>query len=155
MSDTDKSKFVVFFDNTATPVNRRPNVTGEYRLAGEAATVKLAYWGGKSDKTGKLYARGKATPEGIREAIAASAAAQDIEAPPGIDLKVGESVIFENPRATGENKQPQFFGYAREPNRYVRLAGWERGNMIAGEATPYRPGAKGQDPEPPHPTTGG
>ena len=122
MSDNDKSKFVVFFDNTATPVNRRPNITGEYRLAGESATMKLAYWGGKSEKTGKLYARGKATPEGIRDAIAASATAQEIEAPPGIDLKVGESVIFENVKATGDNKQPQFFGYVsvrpRPPSKW-------------------------------------
>ena len=49
----------------------------------------------------------------------------------------------------------RLLGYAREPNRYVRLAGWERGNMIAGEATPYRRDPKHQDPEAPHPTTSG
>jgi len=150
---TDQSKFVLAFDNSATDVNRRPNLKGEYRLAGEATLNRVALWGGVSEKTGKLYARGKANPDGVSEAIRASATAQDVIAPANIDLKVGEAVLFENPNATADNKQPTFFGYAREGSsvtapqgRYVRLAGWQHGSTITGTAEPYRPATAESEP---------
>ena len=146
---SEPSKFVAFLDTTATPVNRRPNLKGEYRLAGEATTYKLALWGGVSDKTKKLYARGTATPEGVSAAIRAIAPAETVIGPKGVDLNVGEAVLFENPDATADNKQPKFRGYAREADRFVRLAGWERGNMIAGSVEPYRPAVTGNDNDAP------
>lgn len=139
MTDTAKSKFVAFFDAAATPVNRRPNLTGEYRLAGSSTTNRVALWGGVSAKTGKLYARGRASPEGVSAALTAMATATESHAPANIDLTVGEMVLFENPKATVANKQPKFFGYAREAHQYVRLAGWEHGNGIIGTAEPFRP----------------
>jgi hypothetical protein len=154
MSDNDKSKFVLFFDGSANEVNRKPMLTGEYRLAGEATTSRLAYWAGQG-QNGKLYARGKATPADIAQAMRAQAAAQDVPGPEGIDLKVGETVIFENAKATAENKQPHFFGYTREAGRFVRHAGWNRGGTITGTSEPYRPAPKGAAPDDAAPGTGG
>ena len=149
----EKSRFVLTFDRSANAVNRLPNLKGEYKLAGEDATARLALWGGVSEKTGKLYARGQATPEGISAALRAKGAVAEVEAPPTIDLKVGEAVVFENPEATKENKWPKFRGYVREATRYVKLSGWEHGNTITGEAELYRPSqrgsaAEGDAPEP-------
>lgn len=155
MSDNTKSKFVLFLDSAADQVNRRPLLTGEYRLAGETTTSRLAYWAGQSEATGKLYARGKATPADITQAMKAQTGAQDIEGPTGIDLKVGETVIFENAKATPDNKQPHFFGYTREATRYVRHAGWNRGGTITGTSEPFRPAPKGARGEDPAPSTGG
>jgi hypothetical protein len=138
----EKSRFLLNFDHGANAVNRRPNLLGEYRLAGEQmARHELSLWGG-TGQNGKLYARGHASPESAAEALRASAQGKEVEAPPFIDLKVGEAVLFENPSATEENRRPKYFGYAREPNRYVRLSGWERGHTIAGTAEPYRPSGK-------------
>ena len=146
MTDTAKSKFAIVRDGGATEVNRRPNLTGEFKLAGEEASTTLAYWGGKSPKTGRFYARGKATPSSIIASMTADVA-NDAPAPKGIDLKVGESVLFENPKATPENKQPHVYGYARRAEGFVRLAGWDRGGAITGTAEPYRPQAN--EPEVP------
>ncbi len=138
-----QSTFNLLFDSSADEVNRRPHLKGEYSLPGETPQ-DLALWAG-TDTSGRLYARGKATPQSFTQAIRAKTElAQEIEAPPKIDLKVGEAVIYQNPNATAENKQPAFFGYAREPSRYVKLAGWERGRAIVGSAEPYRPGQKQQ-----------
>jgi hypothetical protein len=139
MSDTAKSKFVLALDSAADEVNRRPNLKGEYRLEGAEGTVELALWGNVSPSTGKLYARGKATPQGVGDAIRAKAFKADVQAPKGIDLKSGEAVLFENPTATAENKQPTYYGYAREAGQFVRLSGWQKGNVIVGTAQPYRP----------------
>ena len=145
-----QSTFNLLFDSSADEVNRRPHLKGEYSLPGETPQ-DLALWAG-TDANGRLYARGKATPQSFTQAIRArTKTTQEIEAPPKIDLKVGEAVIFQNPNATAENKQPGFFGYAREPNRYVKLAGWEHGRAIVGSAEPYRPkaGGEGQEPQAP------
>lgn len=148
---TEQSKFVLTFDRSANEVNRRPNLKGSYRLAGEDHGGTLSFWGGES-KTGKLYARGQASPEGVSEALRASKGqATDIATPANIEIKVGEAVLFENEKSTKENRQPKFYGYVREPERYVRLAGWERGNTITGSAEPYRPAAENEELDPPSP----
>ena len=78
----------------------------------DASANRVALWGGQSEKTGALYARGKVAPEVVSAALrAASAPVEAIEGPAGLDLKPGEAVIFENTRATAENKQPKFYGY--------------------------------------------
>ncbi len=136
---TEQSKFVLFHDKAATEINQRPNLTGEYRLAGDEVSSRLALWAG-SDKNGKLYARGKTEPESVSAALRAKTdASEEVVMPKGLDLKAGEAVLFENVNATSENKQPKFYGYAREAARVVRFAGWERGNAIMGTAEPYRP----------------
>jgi hypothetical protein len=142
-----KARFILLFDHSANEVNRRPNLRGEYRLAGEnTARHELSLWGGLG-QNGRLYARGHAIHESTGEAIRGFASQDVVEAPPSIDLKIGEAVIFENLNATAKNRQPKYFGYAREPNQYVKLSGWERGHTIAGNAEPYRPGANAA----PHP----
>ncbi len=142
---SEQSKFVLSFDRSANEVNRRPHLKGEYRLAGETTLTNLALWGGAGKQKGLLYARGQATPETVSDALRASKEqSEGVEAPPYLELKVGEAVLFENEKATRENRQPKFYGYAREPQRYVRLAGWERGNVITGSAEPYRPSASGE-----------
>ncbi|MFA5957813.1 hypothetical protein [Hyphomicrobium sp.] len=139
---TEQSKFVLTYDRSATAVNQRPNLKGEYQLAGEETTTKLALWGGTQKNSGLLYAKGQATPESISDALRASKSqSENVDLPPNLDLKVGEAVLFENEKSTKENRQPKFYGYAREATRVVRLAGWERGNIITGNAEPYRPAA--------------
>ena len=152
----EKSTFVLRFDDSATAANQRPNLKGEYQLAGdEAVKHELSLWGGVG-QNGKLYARGKATPANAGDAIRAGTAATNAEGPPNIDLKTGEAVLFENPKATPENKQPKYFGYAREASQYVKLTGWEHGRVITGTAEPYRPGGNGHgEPAKPAPNTGG
>lgn len=148
---TEQSKFVLTFDRSATEVNRRPNLKGEYKLAGEETGSTLALWGGESKK-GALFARGQATPQAISDALRASKGqVENLEGPPNLDLKVGEAVLFENEKATAENRQPKFYGYAREAARYVRFAGWERGNVITGSAEPYRPSSATDEFTPPAP----
>jgi len=102
-------------------------------------------YGAASPKT-ERWLRADTRPRKMRATIRARASSETIEAPPRIDLKVGEAVLFENTKATSENKQPKYFGYAREPNRYVKLSGWEHGRTITGTAEPYRPGANGGEP---------
>ena len=52
------------------------------------------------------------------------------------DMAVGASF----PKATAENKQPQWRGYAREVGRaYVELAAYDRYDGLHGTAKPYRP----------------
>lgn len=139
MTDTAKSKFALVLDAGATEINRRPNLTGEFKLAGEEASTALALWGGKSPKTGKFYARGKAKAASIIGSLTADVA--DVQGPKGIDLKVGEAVLFGNPKADSLNRQPDVYGYARRATGFVRLAGWDRGGAITGTAEPYRPQA--------------
>ena len=146
---TEQSKFLLTFDRSANEVNRRPNLKGEYKLAGEEVGGALALWGGESKK-GALFARGQATPQAISDALRAGKnQADNLKRPPNLDLKVGEAVLFENEKATSENRQPKFYGYAREADRYVRFAGWERGNIITGSAEPYRPSSDNDDFTPP------
>ncbi|MFA5957085.1 hypothetical protein [Hyphomicrobium sp.] len=141
----EQSKFILTFDKSANEVNRRPNLRGLFKLAGEEVSRSIALWGGTS-KSGMLYARGQVSPEGISDAIRAGKnQGADVPAPPNVELKVGEAVLFENDKASTENRQPKFFGYAREADRYVRLAGWERGNIITGSAEPYRPSSTNDD----------
>jgi hypothetical protein len=149
----EQSKFVLFHDAAANETNRRPNLTGEYRLAGDEGAKRLALWGGV-DKAGHLYARGKSNPVSTTQALRESKSVrEDLEGPSGIDLKVGEAVIFENANATPENKQPKFYGYAREGEQFVRLAGWEGKNgVILGSAEPWRPGQHKDEPRPPLPS---
>jgi hypothetical protein len=136
---TQRARFLLHFDHSANEVNRRPNLRGEYQLAGDATTTyELSLWGGVG-QNGRLYARGHASPEGIGDALRTRTAEGEVEAPPAIDLKVGEAVLFENPKATAGNRQPKYFGFAREAARYVKLSGWEHGHTIAGNAEPYRP----------------
>lgn len=132
-------RFLLHFDHGANEVNRRPNLRGEYRLAGGSVTkYELSLWGG-AGKNGRLFARGHASPEGIGDAIRGRTGQDGVDAPSSIDLKAGEVVLFENPKATARNRQPKYFGFAREPGRYVKLSGWEHGHTIAGNAEPYRP----------------
>jgi hypothetical protein len=135
----NKTRFLLHFDHSANEVNRRPNLRGEYQLAGDSMTkYELSLWGGVG-KNGRLYARGHASPEGLGDAVRGKTGEDGIKAPPAIDLKIGEAVLFENPKATPQNRQPKYFGFAREPGRYVKLSGWEHGHTIAGNAEPYRP----------------
>ncbi len=151
---TEKSRFILRFDDSANEVNRRPNLKGEYQLAPETTKHEVSLWGGVS-QNGTLVARGRATPENTSDAIRGRARrVENVEAPPKIDLQVGEAVLFENPKATADNKQPQFFGYAREPNRYVKLSGWEHGRVITGSAEAYRPGPRKGEPAFPGPVQG-
>jgi hypothetical protein len=146
---TKKARFLLHFDHSANEVNRRPNLRGEYQLAEDGAPKhELSLWGGTS-QNGKLYARGHASPVSAGDAIRVRAQQEPVEAPPAIDLKVGEIVLFENPNATLENRQPRYFGYAREPRQYVKLSGWEHGHTIAGNCEPYRPAANQGEPLPP------
>jgi hypothetical protein len=153
--------FVLRFDDSANEVNKRPNLKGQYQVAGEVTPEhELSLWGGVGQNNA-LYARGKATPASASAAIRARAAPKNAAGPPGIDLKVGEAVIFQNDkekkiaRAREEldpegkalpgaiaaiRSQPDFYGYVREPNRYIKLAGWEHGRVITGTAEPWRPG---------------
>jgi hypothetical protein len=118
----EKSNFVLRFDDSATEVNRRPNLKGSYQLEADTMTHDVSLWGGVS-QSGTLYARGRATPQSASDAMRGRATVENVEGPPRIDLKVGEAVIFENPKATPENRQPKYYGYAREPNQYVKLSG--------------------------------
>src|SRR5208282_3183625 len=104
----EKARFVLQFDRSANEVNRRPNLKGEYQLAGEDAKHEVSLWGGVS-QNGTLVARGRATPENASDAIRARAGSETVEPPPKIDLKVGEAVLFENTKATAGNKQPKYF----------------------------------------------
>ncbi len=133
----EKSKFALVLDGNADAVNRRPNLKGEFQLAGEAAGTRLAMWSG-TDKNGRFYARGNATAPSVIAAATTTANA-DAPKPSALDLNVGEVVLFANTKATAENKQPTVYGFARRAEGYVRLAGWDRGGSITGTAEPYRP----------------
>ena len=153
MADNAQSQFVLMLDTGATGKNRQPSLIGYYRLAGEEINTRLSLWSNVASETQQLYARGKAQPDSVSAALRGkadltrSATLEHYEAPPNVNLKAGEVVIFQDNEATAENRRPNFWGYAREPNRYVRLAGWEHGSVITGTAEPYRSGPAQSEPQ--------
>jgi hypothetical protein len=77
---TKKARFLLHFDHTANEVNRRPNLRGKYRLAdGNAPKNELSLWG-STGQNGRLYARGRASPEGAGDAIRVHARQEQVEA---------------------------------------------------------------------------
>jgi hypothetical protein len=132
------------FDNTANAENRRPAVVGSFALVSDGVPRTFRAWSGVSEG-GKTYLRGTHEPEKLTSAVKARhAAVVSAEGPPNIELKPGELVLFENTGVAENGKRPTWYGYARLPEGYVRLSGWDReGNkgakLLAGTAEPYRP----------------
>lgn len=141
-----KSKFALVLDSNADEANKRPNLKGEFQIAGEAAATRLALWSG-TDKNGRFYARGNATPPSLIAAATATVN-DDAPKPAALDLNVGEVALFANTKATADNKQPTVYGFARRADGYIRLAGWDRGGSITGTAEPYRPEPEEKKPTP-------
>lgn len=134
---TQPSKFTLQIDKSATPANRRPNLTGEYRLTESDHINSIALWSGY-DTNGRFYAYGKVSPKNILLSLKAAldnvtdALENAVDGPYGLDFEIGEAILFEDPTATPDNKRPHFYGYAREPKHYVRFSGWARENSISG-----------------------
>ena len=143
MSDP-KSKLMARFDTTANSANRRPAVVGTFALATDGVPRSFRAWSGISEN-GKTYLRGTHEPEKLTSAVKARhAEVISAEGPPNIKLEPGELVLFENLGVTDNAKRPSWYGYARVPEGYVRLSGWDRAGqkgakLLAGTAEPYRP----------------
>ena len=102
-----QSTFNLLFDSSADEVNCRPHLKGEYSLPGETPQ-DLALWAG-TDASGKLYARGRATPQNAHRCHSRQDGNRaNIEAPPKIDLKVGEAVLFRTPMPPPKTGSPVF-----------------------------------------------
>ena len=139
-----RSKLLARFDTTANATNRRPAVVGSFALATDGLPRTFRAWSGVSDN-GTTYLRGTHEPEKLTSAVKARhAEVVSAEGPPNIKLEPGELVLFENPGVAENNKRPTWYGYARLPEGYVRLSGWDREGekgvkLLAGTAEPYRP----------------
>jgi hypothetical protein len=143
---SDKYNFELTMNPNASPGNQQPDLRGEYRLAGRAAT-QIAFWSHKSE-AGNLFLSGNLTPSSVAATLRAGHAPPDQgqAAPPNINLNVNQAILFENREATAENKKPHFYGWAREADSsYVRLSGWDRGHGVVGTAEPFRPSGGGND----------
>ncbi len=145
MKTQKQSKFIARFDSSANAANKRPTIVGSFALASDGVVRSLRAWSGVSE-SGTTYLRGTHEPESLTGAVKSRhAQTVDSEAPPSITLKPGELVLFENPGLADNEKRPNWYGYARTNECYVRLSGWDRkgeggAKLIAGTAEPYRPG---------------
>lgn len=139
-----KSKLLARFDTTANANNKRPAIVGSFALATDANPRSFRAWSGKAEN-GKAFLRGTHEPESLTSAVKARhAEIITAEGPPNIKLEPGELVLFENTGVADNAKRPTWYGYARLPEGYVRLSGWDREGgkgvkLLAGTAEPYRP----------------
>lgn len=141
---TQQPEFILYLNKDANPANLCPHLVGTYRLTHDEVDVTtLAFWAAFCPN-GHFNAAGIATgPNPIEWLEAAINDNSDPHGPHGLALRIGEAALFHDAAANPENKKPNFFGYAREPHRFVSFAGWERGNTIIGTANIFVP-----DPEP-------
>lgn len=120
---------------------RSPDMRGSYALEGRSPTT-VSLWVEQARETGKPFLSGKLGAASLVDKIVAQRGAHSSPAiaPPNIDIAVGELRLFRNDKATAENKQPQWRGYAREQDgAYTELAAWDRYDGLEGSAKPYRP----------------
>ena len=145
MIEQSKSKFIGRFDASANSINKRPAIVGSFALASGGVTYSFRAWSGVG-AFNTTYLRGTHEPQSLTGAIKARfAKVAEADAPPNLVLKPGEIVLFENTRLEENLKRPNWYGYARTNDGYVRLAGWDRlgdkgTKLLAGTAEPYRPG---------------
>jgi hypothetical protein len=120
---------------------RAPDMKGAYTVEGRNQTP-VSLWIEQAKETGKPYITGKLGAASLVDKIVAqrgaTSAASDV--PPNIDIALGELRLFRNDKATSDNKQPQWRGYAREQDGgYTEIAAWDRFDGLEGSAKPYRP----------------
>jgi len=125
------SKFVAFFQNDATPQNKKPSLKGNLKLpSGEEYSFPL--WAGEQQGGKGLYLNGQLTPSeassAIRQQLGTQAERDKVGvAPPALTLDVGHIVLFETPaESLAENpKRPKYYGYAHTIEGYFRIGAWE------------------------------
>ena len=121
---------------------RPPDMKGAYTLEGQKTTL-VSVWIEQAKETGKPYIKGQLGSNSLVAMIVAQRSASvtpNSPVPPGIDISPGELRLFQNEKATAENRQPQWRGYARESSgAYVELAAYDRFDGLQGTAKPYRP----------------
>lgn len=145
-----KSRLIGRFETSATPENKRPAMTGTFALADEAQSHSFRVWSGVSEN-GRAYLRGTHEPETLTGALRARhSPVAEADGPPGISLAPGELVLFENTATAANDKRPNWYGFARTHEGYVRLSGWDRTGekgikLLAGTAEPYRPAEAATD----------
>ena len=123
MTTEPRSKFLGFVDAQADAVNKRPSVKGELARA-DGTMHSFAVWGGATKDGQGIYLRGTVTPKDAAAAIAAKVGdVADVEQPAGLDLKVGEIVLFENDKGDND-KRPDFYGYSRTAEGINRHSVW-------------------------------
>ncbi len=123
-------------ENTGRP----PDMKGDYTLEGRSPTM-VSVWIEQAKDTGRPYMRGKlGSANFVDKIIAQRGATSGAPVPPGIDIPVGELRLFQNEKATPENKQPEWRGFAREfDGAYTELSAYNRFDGVQGVAKPYRP----------------
>jgi hypothetical protein len=142
--DASKSTLIARFDPAANAINRRPAISGSFSLASDGVKRSFRAWSGVA-QSGRLYLRGTHEPEGLSIALKERhAAAVEAEAPASVSLNPGELVLFENLAIADNEKRPNWYGYARLAEGYVRLSAWDKktwtgGKLLAGTVEPYRP----------------
>lgn len=142
--NAQKSSFVGRFDPAANAINRRPAITGSFALASDGVKRTFRAWSGVAE-SGRLYLRGTHEPEGLQSALKARhAPILEAAAPASVSLNPGELVLFENLSLADNQKRPNWYGYARLAEGYVRLSAWDKkswtgGKLMTGTAEPYRP----------------
>ena len=149
MTDQPLSKLRLEFDRSATEQNRQPDLKGKYSLAPDAPEITAAFWTGAAATTGQLHARGKLTFASISAAVEAKAAAKTNppQLPRGVDLNVGEAVIFRT-NETGKNGAVHWYGYAHEGAQIVRIDAYENGaSFMLGSARAWRPKSAAAAPQ--------
>lgn len=142
MTEKAFSKFRLEFNRDADAVNRKPQLAGEYRHAdADAQPIKAAFWAGAAEGTGRPTARGKLTFASLSLSLTAKDAAERTppQLPNGVDLKVGEAVIWKDLTSKGKNGEAHWYGYAHEGTQIARIDAYEHGNVLLGGVRPYRP----------------
>lgn len=149
------SKFVVYFQDDAKADTKRPALKGNFALdTGES--FDLALWSGEREDGKGLYLTGQAVAKNVTDALKARHASADQPnaigvAPPGLDMRRGQVVLFQTPAdKLAENpKRPAFYGYAHLIEGYFRIAAWEHGKALTGSLQVNQPRDPAPEPETP------
>lgn len=116
-----------------------------FRVEGDTADRVINFPFAGIGKNDAIYARGTLADADLRKAIEARDGKLTTELPQGLDLKYGESALFEDKTATAENGKPQFYGYLNDGSQVVRFSAWKKANGHFGEAKIWTPRAESPD----------
>jgi hypothetical protein len=123
---------------------RPPDMRGEYSLDGRSATA-VSLWVEQARDSGRPFLTGKLGANSLVDKLlaergAVSAADVNFPVPPKTDIAINELRLWVNDKATADNKQPNWRGFARERDgSYVELSAYDRFDGLQGFAKPYRP----------------
>jgi uncharacterized protein (DUF736 family) len=135
---------------------RPPDLSGAYTIEGQPAVTITGAWI-ETAASGLPYIKGKLlAPTNFTDKVLAQRAPADPESavPPVKNLDKGELLLFKNDKATAENRQPSWRGYAHQwDGSHVELAAWDRPRGVEGTAKPYRPGTNVRSDQGPSPAS--